>query len=175
MARVNEALAAIGDDEVSGFRLLREVIKHRDTPLDVKIQCAGLLRGQEAAQEASQNYIAKMPIELPAAQVWQFGGACLVMCPRAKIPIGTTPLKPSWRKSPPWLPTLSRRTRAMSNTGFRLVVDRRGDQFFWMITEAGEVHRGLRGFGTMMEAAEEARVFHNEIELSRARAQRKSA
>jgi hypothetical protein len=66
MARVNEALAAIGDDEVSGFRFLREVIKHRDTPLDVKIQCAGLLRGQEAAQEASQNYIAKMPIELPA-------------------------------------------------------------------------------------------------------------
>ena len=52
----------------------------------------------------------------------------------------------------------------MANIAFRLVIDRRGDQYFWTITEAGDVHRGL---GTMMEAAEEARVFHNEIELSR--------
>ena len=64
MQRVNEALAAIGEDEVTGFRLLREVIKHRDTPLDVKIQCAALLKGQEA-QEAKQRYVVYMPPQLP--------------------------------------------------------------------------------------------------------------
>jgi hypothetical protein len=61
------------------------------------------------------------------------------------------------------------------NDGFRIVIDRRGDQYFWTITEAGEVHRGLRGFATMLDSANAAQVFRTELELSRHHARRKSA
>lgn len=37
MHRVNAALAAMGDDTLTGMKLLSEVLKHPDTPLDVKI------------------------------------------------------------------------------------------------------------------------------------------
>jgi hypothetical protein len=38
MARVNEALAAIGEDTLWGMKLLKEVLNHKDTPLDVKVR-----------------------------------------------------------------------------------------------------------------------------------------
>jgi len=65
MARVNEALAAIGEDTLSGMKLLKEVLNHKETPLDVKIQCAGLLIKQEAPQAQEQNYVVHMPPALP--------------------------------------------------------------------------------------------------------------
>src|SRR5262245_36585867 len=65
MARVNEALAAFGDDPLTGTRLLREVLNHKDAPLDVKIQCAGLLQKHEQETEAQTQYVALMPPALP--------------------------------------------------------------------------------------------------------------
>src|SRR5262249_41639308 len=65
MARVNEALAAIGEDSINGMRLLKEVLNHRDTPLDVKIQCAGLLVRQEQTTAEETKYVAVMPPPMP--------------------------------------------------------------------------------------------------------------
>jgi hypothetical protein len=76
MARVNEALAAMGDDTLTGMKLLSEVLKHPDTPLDVKIQCAGLLTKHESPAADERPYVVhmpqKMPGDTPAAQmaVW---------------------------------------------------------------------------------------------------------
>jgi hypothetical protein len=64
MACVNRALAAIGEDALTGMKLLQEVLNHEDTPLDVKIQCAGLLVRQEAPAASEQQYIAHMPFPL---------------------------------------------------------------------------------------------------------------
>jgi hypothetical protein len=61
MAKVNEALAAMGDDALTGTKLLREVLWHPDTPLDVKIQCAGLVLKQETPTAEQQQYVAHMP------------------------------------------------------------------------------------------------------------------
>jgi hypothetical protein len=65
MARVNEALAAIGEGSLSGMKLLKEVLNHKETPLDVKIQCAGLLVKQETPAANEQAYVALMPAMLP--------------------------------------------------------------------------------------------------------------
>jgi hypothetical protein len=65
MARVNEALAAIGEDALTGIKLLREVLNHKDTPLDVKIQCAGLLTRHEQIEAADHKYVAEMPAVMP--------------------------------------------------------------------------------------------------------------
>src|SRR5262245_34230936 len=43
MAKVNEALNQLGEDSLSGMRLLQEVIRSKDCPLDIRIQCSGLL------------------------------------------------------------------------------------------------------------------------------------
>jgi hypothetical protein len=66
MESVNLALAAIGDDPLSGMRLLKEVLNHKDAPLDVKIQCAGLLTKYELPTAENKNYVAHMPMEIPA-------------------------------------------------------------------------------------------------------------
>jgi hypothetical protein len=65
MQRVNEALAALGDDTLNGMKLLSEVLKHPDTPLDVKIQCAGLLTKHESLTQAEHSYVVHMPPTLP--------------------------------------------------------------------------------------------------------------
>jgi hypothetical protein len=65
MARVNEALAAIGEDPLTGMKLLKEVLNHKDTPLDVQIQCAALLIKQEAPSAETQQYVSVMPPKLP--------------------------------------------------------------------------------------------------------------
>jgi hypothetical protein len=66
MDSVNQALAAIGDDPLSGMRLLKEVLNHKDAPLDVKIQCAGLLTKYELPTIENKAYVAHMPMEIPA-------------------------------------------------------------------------------------------------------------
>jgi hypothetical protein len=65
MDSVNQALAAIGDDPLSGMRLLKEVLNHKDAPLDVKIQCAGLLTKYELPTAENKAYVAHMPMEIP--------------------------------------------------------------------------------------------------------------
>jgi hypothetical protein len=65
MARVNEALAAIGEDTLTGMKLLKEVLNHKDTPLDVKIQCAGLLIKQEQPTAEEHKCVAYMPPAMP--------------------------------------------------------------------------------------------------------------
>ncbi len=66
MHRVNAALAAMGDDTLTGMKLLSEVLKHPDTPLDVKIQCAGrLLTKHESPAADEQRYVVHMPPALP--------------------------------------------------------------------------------------------------------------
>jgi hypothetical protein len=64
MQRVNDALALMGDDTLSGMRLLQEVLRHPDTPLDVKIQCAGLLTKYEAPETERQKYVVCFPLPL---------------------------------------------------------------------------------------------------------------
>jgi hypothetical protein len=65
MARVNEALAAMGDDALTGTKLLREVLRHPETPLDVKIQCAGLVLKQESPKAEERECVVQMPPALP--------------------------------------------------------------------------------------------------------------
>src|SRR5262245_3065648 len=65
MDRLNEALAALGQDTLSGAKLLREVLNHPETPLDVKIQCAGLVLKQENPTAEDRNYIANLPPKMP--------------------------------------------------------------------------------------------------------------
>ena len=65
MARVNEALAAMGDDALTGTKLLREVLRHAETPLDVKIQCAGLVLKQESPTSEQKECVVHMPPALP--------------------------------------------------------------------------------------------------------------
>ena len=44
----------------------------------------------------------------------------------------------------------------MSNDGFRVVIDRRGQLYFWTLNLAGEQYEGPRGAPTMGLAAEDA-------------------
>src|SRR5262245_17145041 len=71
MERVNHALSQIGEDSISGMKLLREVLNHRDTPLDVKIQCAGLLVKQEQQTEATVQYVCAMPLPVKDLDEWK--------------------------------------------------------------------------------------------------------
>src|SRR5262249_31931761 len=71
MGRVNEALAEIGSDPISGMKLLREVLNHKQTPLDVKIQCAGLLIKQESAEASENKYCAVMPLPVKDLDEWK--------------------------------------------------------------------------------------------------------
>jgi hypothetical protein len=65
MARVNEALNQLGEDSLSGMRLLQEVIRSKDCPLDIRIQCSGLLLKHELPLAIEQQYIAHMPPAMP--------------------------------------------------------------------------------------------------------------
>ena len=65
MERVNLALAEMGRDTLNGMKLLQEVLRHPDTPLDVKIQCAGLLTKHETPTAEEKKYIAQMPPAMP--------------------------------------------------------------------------------------------------------------
>jgi hypothetical protein len=95
MARVNEALAAIGEDALTGIKLLREVLNHKDTPLDVKIQCAGLLTRHEQIEAADHKYVAEMPAVMPGrkreSNSLRFGGRCTArqtaMTPNGLLPV----------------------------------------------------------------------------------------
>src|SRR5262245_14992356 len=71
MARVNEALAAIGEDTISGTRLLREVLNHADAPPEVKIQCAGLLQKHEQETATNTQYVAVMPLPVKDLDEWK--------------------------------------------------------------------------------------------------------
>jgi hypothetical protein len=44
MEKVNAALNQLGEDSLSGMKLLQEVIKSPDCPLEIRIQCSGLLQ-----------------------------------------------------------------------------------------------------------------------------------
>ena len=55
----------------------------------------------------------------------------------------------------------------MSNDGFRVVIDRRGQLYFWTLNLAGEQYEGPRGAPTMGLAAEDADVFRKQLDLSR--------
>ena len=83
MARVNEALAAIDEDKLTGMKLLKEVLNHKDTPLDVKIQCAGLLIKQETPTAEEHKYVAYMPPAMPGERNkrrWPFGVRSTATC-----------------------------------------------------------------------------------------------
>jgi hypothetical protein len=47
MEKVNAALNQLGEDSLSGMKLLQEVIKSPDCPLEIRIQCSGLLLKHE--------------------------------------------------------------------------------------------------------------------------------
>jgi len=66
MEKVNAALNQLGEDSLSGMRLLQEVIKSKDCPLDIRIQCSGLLLKHEMElAPARQQYVAEMPPPMP--------------------------------------------------------------------------------------------------------------
>ena len=66
MEKVNAALNQLGEDSLSGMRLLQEVIKSKDCPLDIRIQCSGLLLKHEMElAPARQHYVVEMPPPLP--------------------------------------------------------------------------------------------------------------
>jgi hypothetical protein len=43
MEKVNAALNELGEDSLSGMKLLQQAIRSPDCPLDVRITCSGLL------------------------------------------------------------------------------------------------------------------------------------
>lgn len=55
----------------------------------------------------------------------------------------------------------------MSNDGFRVVIDRRGQLYFWTLNLAGEQYEGPRDAPTMGLAAEDVDVFRKQLDLSR--------
>ena len=65
MAKVNEALNQLGEDSLSGMKLLQQVIRSPDCPLDVRIQCSGLLLKHEMPLASEQAYVFHMPPKLP--------------------------------------------------------------------------------------------------------------
>jgi hypothetical protein len=65
MEKVNEALNQLGEDSLSGMKLLQQVIRNPDCPLDVRIQCSGLLLKHEMPLATEQNYVTRMPLPLP--------------------------------------------------------------------------------------------------------------
>jgi hypothetical protein len=65
MAKVNAALNELGEDSLNGMKLLQEVIKSRDCPLDIRIQCSGLLLKHELPLAQEQQYVVHMPPPLP--------------------------------------------------------------------------------------------------------------
>jgi len=71
MASVNEALSKIGKDTLSGLALLQEVLNHKDTPLDVKVQCAGLLIRHETAPDTEHRYVAYFPVGCSTLEEWR--------------------------------------------------------------------------------------------------------
>src|SRR6516162_616553 len=66
MARVNDALIEVGKDPLTGMRLLKDVLNHRETPLDIRIQCAQILVKEENAPAEEQKYLTIMPPPMPA-------------------------------------------------------------------------------------------------------------
>jgi hypothetical protein len=65
MAKVNKALNELGEDSLSGMKLLQQVIRSPDCPLDVRITCSGLLLKHEMPLANEQKYVAEMPPPLP--------------------------------------------------------------------------------------------------------------
>ena len=63
--RLGTPFAAMGDDALTGTKLLREVLRHAETPLDVKIQCAGLVLKQESPTAEQKECVVHMPPALP--------------------------------------------------------------------------------------------------------------
>jgi hypothetical protein len=71
MAKVNAALNELGENSLSGMKLLQEVIKSPDCPLDVRIQCSGLLLKHELPLEQAQQYVAIMPWPVKDLDEWK--------------------------------------------------------------------------------------------------------
>src|SRR5262245_52394023 len=90
MEKVNAALNQLGEDSLSGMRLLQEVIKSKDCPLDIRIQCSGLLLKHEMElAPARQQYVAERVRH--ERNSWRFGGRSTATCPRVMIRNGTVP------------------------------------------------------------------------------------
>jgi hypothetical protein len=64
MAKVNAALAALGEDTLTGQRLLQGVLRHSDCPLDIRIQVAGLLAKYENPDTEKRQFVVAMPLPL---------------------------------------------------------------------------------------------------------------
>jgi hypothetical protein len=65
MAKVNAALNELGEDSLSGMKLLQQVIRSPDCPLDVRITCSGLLLKHEMPLANEQRYVVQMPPPMP--------------------------------------------------------------------------------------------------------------
>jgi hypothetical protein len=65
MAKVNAALNELGEDSISGMKLLQEVIKSPDCPLEIRIQCSGLLLKHEMPLDQDRQYVVEMPPVMP--------------------------------------------------------------------------------------------------------------
>jgi hypothetical protein len=65
MAKVNAALNELGEDSLSGMKLLQAVIRSPDCPLDIRVQCSGLLLKHELPLSEGRQYVVHMPPQLP--------------------------------------------------------------------------------------------------------------
>jgi hypothetical protein len=68
MVKVNAELNELGEDSLSGMKLLQTVINSRDCPLDVRITCSGLLLKHELPLQSEQRYVAEMPAPVPQGE-----------------------------------------------------------------------------------------------------------
>jgi hypothetical protein len=87
MAKVNAALNELSEDSLSGMKLLQQVIRSPDCPLNVRITCSGLLLKHEMPLASEQRYVAVMPPAMPQDE----SGLATWWCLYGNVPTGEDP------------------------------------------------------------------------------------
>jgi hypothetical protein len=92
MEKVNAALNELGEDSLSGMKLLQQVIRSPDCPLDVRINCSGLLLKHELPLAQEKQYVVHMPPEMPGADQHQKLAAWMALYSGEETPAGLDPV-----------------------------------------------------------------------------------
>jgi hypothetical protein len=71
MQLVNEALIAVGEDPLTGMKLLRAVLNDPNTPLDIRVDVAGMLLKHELPTAEDHRYVTVMPPVMPGESAQQ--------------------------------------------------------------------------------------------------------
>jgi hypothetical protein len=87
MQLVNEALIAVGEDPLTGMKLLRAVLNDPNTPLDIRVDVAGMLLKHELPTAEDHRYVTHMPSPMPEGE----SGMATWWCLYGNVPTGEDP------------------------------------------------------------------------------------